>query len=88
MGRSKERGIGEAKNAVYPIKDQVKEEDKSKNNKGNLCNPQCFMNTLIKAAKLTRREDRGRLLGRQYFSVAQPSPNGMDTTSQSACALD
>lgn len=24
MGRSKERGIGEAKNAAYPIKDQVK----------------------------------------------------------------
>ena len=62
MGRSKDRGIGEAKNAVYSIKDQVKEEDKSKNNKGNLCNPQCFMNTLIKATKLTRREDGGGFL--------------------------
>lgn len=34
----------------------MKGEDKPKNNKGNL---KCFMNKLIKAAKLTRREDKG-----------------------------
>lgn len=76
MGRSKERGTGEAKNAVYPIKDQVKEEDKSKHNKGNLCNPQYFMNTFIKAAKLTRQEDGGGFLADSVSLWLSQGPMG------------
>lgn len=54
----------------------MKEEDKSKNNKGNLCNPQCFMHTLIKAAKLTRREDKGRLLAAGISQWPSQGPMG------------
>lgn len=76
MGRSKETGIGEAKNAVYPVKDQVEEEEKSKNNKGNLCNPRCFMHSLIKTAKLTRHEDKGQLLAASISQWLSQVPVG------------
>lgn len=54
----------------------MKGEDKCKNNRRNLCNPQCFMNKLIKAAKLTRREDKGDILADSIFLWHSQVPMG------------